>query len=492
MKKVAVIGAGFSGLSAASYLAKAGYDVTIFEKNSTAGGRARQIVTDTGYVFDMGPSWYWLPDVFEKFFADFGHKVADFYELKLLDPSFDIVYANNDLLPIPYSFEKLAETFESIEEGSANQLRKFMDEAEKKYNYSMSDLVYKPGLSIMEFAKIELGVEAFRLKIFSSFKKLVQKHFSNQKLRALMEFPILFLGAMPEDTPALYSFMNYAGLKLGTYYPMGGFGKIVDAMVKIALEQGVKIQYNATVESYSIEQNKINNIKVNGQNLAFDYVIAAADYHHAEQQLLPIQYRRYDEKYWNSRTFAPSCLLFYLGVKKRISNLSHHTLFFDYDLAAHAQQIYKKPEWPDKPLFYVCCPSKTDNTVAPEGHENIFLLMPIAPGLKDTEEMREKYYHAIMDRLEMQIGEDIRNYIDYKKSYCVNDFVSDYNAYKGNAYGLANTLSQTAIFKPKINNKKVKNLLYTGQLTIPGPGVPPSLISGKIVATHLQKISNNL
>lgn len=492
MKKVAVIGAGFSGLSAASYLAKAGYDVTIFEKNSTAGGRARQIVTDTGYVFDMGPSWYWLPDVFEKFFADFGHKVADFYELKLLDPSFDIVYANNDLLPIPYSFEKLAETFEAIEAGSANQLRKFMDEAEKKYNYSMSDLVYKPGLSIMEFAKIELGVEAFRLKIFSSFKKLVQKHFSNQKLRALMEFPILFLGAMPEDTPALYSFMNYAGLKLGTYYPMGGFGKIVDAMVKIALEQGVKIHYNAAVESYSVEQNKINNVKVNGQNIFFDYVIAAADYHHAEQQLLPIQYRRYDEKYWNSRTFAPSCLLFYLGVKKRISNLSHHTLFFDYDLAAHAQQIYKKPEWPDKPLFYVCCPSKTDNTVAPEGHENVFLLMPIAPGLKDTEEMREKYFHTIMDRLEKQTGEDIRNYIDYKKSYCVNDFVSDYNAYKGNAYGLANTLSQTAIFKPKINNKKVKNLLYTGQLTIPGPGVPPSLISGKIVATHLQKISNNL
>jgi phytoene desaturase len=258
-------------------------------------------------------------------------------------------------------------------------------------------------------------------------------------------------------------------------------------MVQVAEKLGVKFNVNATVQHINIENGLANSLTIQDQKIDFDAVIAGADYHHVESKLLPKKFRNYSENYWKKKTFAPSSLIYYLGVKKRIANLEHHTLFFDEDLTQHAKEIYKNPVWPTKPLFYVCCPSKTDATIAPEGHENIFLLMPLAPGLSDTEELREMYFQQMMQRLEKQTGDKIIDFIDYKRSYCVNDFVSDYNSYKGNAYGLANTLGQTAIFKPKIRNKKINNLFYTGQLTVPGPGVPPSLISGKIAANELIK-----
>jgi phytoene desaturase len=491
MSNISIIGSGFSGLSAAAYLSAAGHNVHVFEKNAEPGGRARQFKTDSGYVFDMGPSWYWMPDVFEKFFNDFGFSVSDLYELKLLNPSFDVVYGEKDTVSIPENFTGLCNLFESIEKGSAAQLVKFMEEAEYKYNTGMKDLVYKPGISIMEFADFNLMKGVFRLQVFSSFSKHVKKFFSHPKLIALMEFPVLFLGAMPQDTPALYSLMNYAGLKLGTWYPVGGFGKVIDGMISVAQKNGAAFHLSSTVEKIEIEKNKVKNIFVNGKKIACDAVIAAADYHHVESKLLQPEFRNYEEKYWQKKTFAPSCLIFYLGIKKRITSLNHHTLFFDEDLTVHSKEIYKDPKWPAKPLFYVCCPSKTDEGVAPQGHENLFLLMPIAPGLYDTEEIREKYFGIMMNRLQTQTGEDLLSYVDFKRSYCVKDFVSDYNSYKGNAYGLANTLMQTAIMKPKIKNKKIKNLFYAGQLTVPGPGVPPSIISGKIASEQLIKYLNN-
>jgi phytoene desaturase len=269
-------------------------------------------------------------------------------------------------------------------------------------------------------------------------------------------------------------------LKLGTWYPQGGFGNVIAAMAKVAQDKGAQFHTNAVVSNIEIENGVAKTILVNGINIPFDAVIATADYHHVENKLLPPAYRNYSEKYWDTKTFAPSCLIFYIGLNKKISALQHHTLFFDEDLHEHAIEIYKKPQWPTKPLFYVCCPSKTDTSVAPEGHENLFLLMPIAPGIEDTDALRETYFQVMLTRLEKLVKEDIGNYIDYKKSYCVQDFITDYNSYKGNAYGLANTLSQTALLKPKVKNNKVKNLFYAGQLTVPGPGVPPSIISGEI------------
>jgi phytoene desaturase len=488
MGKIAVIGSGFSGISAAAYLGAAGHEVHVYEKNATPGGRARQLQTHNGYTFDMGPSWYWMPDVFEKFFADFGFRVKDLYELQLLDPSFDVVFGKNDKMSVPENYKELKKLFESIEPGSGVELDRFMEEARYKYEQGMQKLVYMPGLSLKEFIDIDLVKGALRLQVFSSFSKHIRKFFTHPKLIALMEFPVLFLGAMPQDTPALYSLMNYAGLKLGTWYPQGGFGSVIQAMVKVAEKQGVKFHFQSPVEKIAIIEKEVKGLEfTNGDFQEFDAVVGAADYQHIEGRLLPPEFRNYRENYWQKKTFAPSCLIYYLGFSEKIPELEHHTLFFDEDLYEHSVEIYKDPKWPEKPLFYACCPSRTDATVAPEGHENLFLLMPLAPGLEDAEEIREKFFGIMMDRLENQIGRKIRRYIDYKQSYCVSDFVADYNSYKGNAYGLANTLQQTAILKPKIRNKKLSNLFYAGQLTVPGPGVPPSLISGKIAAEQVVK-----
>src|SRR6185312_5687249 len=486
MPKIAIIGAGFSGLSAAAYLTAAGHEVHVFEKNYTAGGRARQLKTDKDYVFDMGPSWYWMPEIFEQFFNDFGYGVSDFYELKLVSPSFNMVF-DDSVMSVPAQYSEIRELFESVEIGSSRRLDEFMEEAQFKYETGMKNLSKMPGISLFEFLHKDLLKGSLRLQIFSSFSKHVRKYFSHPKLIALMEFPVLFLGAMPQETPALYSLMNYACLKLGTWYPSGGLGKVIEAMIKVAEAGGARFHFNSPVEKIQIENNKATAVIVNRQQLDFDAIVASADYHHVEEKLLEPAYRNYKEKYWKRKTFAPSALIFYLGINKKIRSLEHHTLFFDEDLLQHSKEIYKNQEWPHKPLFYVCCPSKTDESIAPSNHANIFLLMPIAAGLEDNTSTREKYFKIMMERLQKHSGEEIISNIDFKKSYCVNDFVADYNSYKGNAYGLANTLMQTAILKPKIRNKKIENLFYAGQLTVPGPGVPPSLISGKIAAEQLLK-----
>lgn len=485
--KVAVIGSGFAGLSAAAYLTKNGAEVTVYEKNENIGGRARQLETENGYKFDMGPSWYWMPDVFEQFFADFNYASKDFYNLEQLDPGFSIVFGENDKMDIPKSMQKLEELFEEIEKGSALKLKKFLSGAAYKYKVGMEKLVHKPGLSITEFFDADVIKGALKLQLLQSFKKHVKKYFKHPKLIALMEFPILFLGATASNTPALYSLMNFAGLSLGTWYPKGGFASVIDAMKSVAEKQGVKFYVNEAVSELTISENKITELTSTNYKHQYDGVIAAADYHHVENVLLGTKYRNYDETYWDKRVLAPSSLIFYLGITKKVDKLNHHTLFFDEDLDQHANEIYETPMWPKKPLFYVCCPSKTDETVAPAGHENLFILMPLAPGLEDNEELRESYFKLIMDRLEKHTNQQIVNYIDYKKSYCIKDFVNDYNSYKGNAYGLANTLMQTANLKPSIKNKNINNLFYAGQLTVPGPGVPPSIISGKLAANQLTK-----
>lgn len=485
--QIAVIGSGFAGISSSAYLAQQGYEVDVYEKNADVGGRARQLVTPNGYVFDMGPSWYWMPEVFEQFFNDFGYKAEDFYELELLDPGFSVVFGANDVLHIPADFTALCHLFESIETGSAEKLKSFLTEAEYKYKIGMGKLVYKPGLSLLELLDTDLIKGLVKLQVFTSFSSHVKKYFKDPRLVALIEFPVLFLGAMPEDTPALYSLMNYAGLKLGTWYPKGGFGKVIQAMKAVAEKQGVKFHTDNAVTALNVHEKCIKTITSKSGTRDYDGVIAAADYHHVEEKLLGQTERNYPEKYWDEKTLAPSSLIFYLGVSIRVNRLQHHTLFFDEDLKQHSYEIYKEPKWPSKPLFYVCCPSMTDSTVAPEGHENLFVLMPLAPDIKDPEAMREQYFTLIMDRLEAYTGTPIREHLDYKKSYCVSDFITDYNSYKGNAYGLANTLMQTANLKPSMKNNSIKNLFYAGQLTVPGPGVPPSIISGNVAAKQLIK-----
>ncbi|MCB0645024.1 MAG: phytoene desaturase [Saprospiraceae bacterium] len=482
MKKIGVIGSGFSSLAAAAFLAKAGNEVHVFEKNERFGGRCSKFETD-GFLFDMGPSWYWMPEVFENFFKSFGKSPNDFYELKRLDPSYEVVFGPDDKVAMPADYEALKQLFESMEPGSGAQLDKFLEEAEYKYKVGMQEFVWKPGNSIMEFADLRVLTSLFKLDMLTSVATVVDRMFKDSRIRKILKFPVLFLGATPEKTPALYTLMNYADLKLGTWYPIGGMHKIIEGMMAVCKDQGVKFYSNAEVISIGVNDGVATNLQLKDQLVdGFDYIVSGADYHHTEQRLLDKTWRTYDEAYWDKRTMAPSSLLFYIGLNTQLKDATHHTLFFDRDFSLHAHEIYEDAKWPTDPLFYMCAPSVTDHLVAPEGHENIFLLMPLAPGIEDNEQLREAYFTRISDRLSAHYGLDFRSHIVFKKSFCINDFEKDYFAYKGNAYGLANTLKQTAFLKPKIKSKKVKNLYFTGQLTSPGPGMPPSIISGEVVA----------
>ncbi|MBS1510034.1 MAG: phytoene desaturase [Bacteroidetes bacterium] len=491
MKKVIVIGSGFAGLSAACFLAKAGYSVTVLEKQSGPGGRARQLKAD-GFTFDMGPSWYWMPDVFERFFNCFGKTTSGYYQLKRLDPSYR-VYWPGHTMDIPAHYEQLQQLFESYEPGSSARLDQFLAEAAYKYEVGMNKLVHKPGLSATEFIDGDVIKGVFRLDVFTNMKKHVAKYFKHPQLQQLMEFPVLFLGALPQHIPALYSLMNYADIQLGTWFPVGGMYKIVEAMHQLAVELGVEFHFNTDVQKIEVANGKAKSvIAVNDQlttnNYHPDIVVGAADYHFIETKLLSNTNRSYTETYWNKRVMAPGCLLYYVGLNKKLDNVLHHSLFFDADFGVHGKEIYEQPQWPVHPLFYVSITTVTDESQAPEGCENMFFLIPVAAGLEgDTEALREKYFNDIVARFEAGTGQAIKENIMYKKSYSISDFVSDYNSFKGNAYGLANTLLQTAIMKPSIKSKKVNNLFYTGQLTVPGPGVPPSLISGEVVAGQIIK-----
>ena len=482
-KKISIIGSGFSSLSAACYLAKSGHQVEIFEKNDAPGGRARQLKKN-GFIFDIGPSWYWMPDVFEKFFNDFGKSVSDYYQLERLDPGYKVYFGKDDFINIGDNLDKIYDVFEGVERGSSEKLKKFIRKAAENYKIAIKDLVYRPGLSPLEL------ITPVTLKkigsFFSNVKKEVTKDFKDPKLTQILQFPVLFLGAKPADTPAFYSFMNFADFGLGTWHPKNGMYSIVKGMVSLAESQGVKIHLNSPVDEILLEKNKAIGIKIKNKIILSDIILSGADYQHTETLVSP-NYRSYSEAYWDKKVFAPSSLLFYVGINKKVKNVSHHTLFFDVDFDTHASAIYDNAKWPDEPLFYANFPSISDPNMAPKGKEACFILIPIAPGLEDTESIRQKYFEIILNRLEKLTGQQLRDSILFKESFCVNDFISVYNSYKGNAYGMANTLFQTAFLRPKLKSKKVKNLFFSGQLTVPGPGVPPALISGKLVAGLIEK-----
>ncbi|MBC7607163.1 MAG: phytoene desaturase [Burkholderiales bacterium] len=482
-KDIKIIGSGFSALAASCYLAKAGHQVTIYEKNATIGGRARQLKKE-GFTFDIGPTWYWMPDVFERFFADFNTKPSEYYQLQKLSPAYQVYFGVNEFVTIADNLEEIIQTFETIEIGSGAVLRSFMAEAQSNYDIAIKDLVYNPGVSPLELVTLKTVKKAGQF--FSTISKEVRKRFHNTKLIQILEFPVLFLGAKPSDTPSFYSFMNYADFGLGTWHPKNGMYSVVLAMEQLAVKLGVTIHTDSNITKINVTDKQATGMVVNGKLISADIILSGADYHHTET-LLDLKYRAYSEKYWDSRIFAPSSLLFYVGFDKEIKNVAHHSLFFDVDFDQHAKDIYDQPKWPDNPLFYASFPSKTDSSAAPVGQEAAIFLIPLAPGIEDNDILRNRYFDKIMTRLENLTQQSLKNNVIFSASYCVNDFVSDYNSYKGNAYGMANTLLQTAFLRPKLKSKKVKNLYFTGQLTVPGPGVPPALISGKLVAQLIEK-----
>lgn len=481
--KIAIIGSGFSSLAASCYLAKAGHEVEVYEKLPTLGGRARQFKKD-GFTFDMGPSWYWMPDIFERFFADFNHKPSDFYQLQKLSPAYRVFFEKDNFFDVQDDLEKIAKDFETIEKGSSVHLKKFIQIAQKNYDIAIKKLVYRPGESILELITPETALRVNQF--FSTIKKDVRSRIKDYRLQQILEFPVLFLGAKPEDTPSFYNFMNFADFGLGTWQPTNGFYDVVEAMVTMGKKLGVTFHVNANITKIITENNTIKGLEVNTIENSFDIVLSGADYYHTET-LLQENEKQYSEDYWKKRTFAPSSLLFYVGFNKKLDNVLHHNLFFDADFELHSKEIYDNPKWPNNPLFYANFTSKTNPNTAPEGCENAFFLMPIAINLEDNETLREKYFDIIIERLEKKTNQSLKDNIIYKKSFCVNDFKNDYNSYGGNAYGMANTLLQTAFLRPKLKSKKIKNLYFTGQLTVPGPGVPPALISGKLVSELILK-----
>ncbi len=485
-KKIVVIGSGFAGLSAACCLAQAGHEVTVIEKNTEPGGRACRWTQD-GYQFDMGPSWYWMPDVFEAFFNRFGQSVSDFYSLTRIAPSYRVVFGPDEHMDIPVETKALEALFESRQAGGGQALRHFLQQAREHYRIGMTDFVYRPGLSITEFLEPRLALHALRLHLFQSLRQHVRKPFTDPQLRALLEFPVLFLGATSASIPAFYSLMNYADLVLGTWYPEGGMATIVDAMMSLARSLGVSFSFDNEVTAIRLRNGRADAVQTRDGSVAADVVVSGADYHHTEQTLLPPEARQYSPSYWHRRVMSPSSLLFYLGLDTNVDRLLHHTLFFDRPLDPHAAAIYDRPSWPEDPQFYVSCTSKTDPLAAPADGENLVILMPVACGLEDTDEIRERYYDHIMDRLERHTGQPLRSHVRVKRSVAHRDFIRDYHAFWGNAYGLANTLRQTAILKPRMRSRRVRNLYFTGQLTVPGPGVPPSLISGQVVSDLIQR-----
>ncbi|MFO7677342.1 MAG: phytoene desaturase family protein [Thermoplasmatota archaeon] len=485
-EKIVVVGAGFGGLSAAALLAHKGYDVNVIEKNEQVGGRASVWKKD-GFVFDMGPSWYLMPDVFENFFSLFNKKPTDYMDLVRLDPAYRVFFNTKEYCDISKDLDKNLELFESFEPGAKEKMKDYLKKSEYEYNIAMRDFIYKNYKHLTDFFKPKLIVEGTKLHMFEKLDSYAKRYFQSEKIRKILEYTIVFLGGSPYDSPALYSLMSHVDFNLGVWFPKGGMGKLAEAFYTLAQEQGVSFVFNEPVEKIIVNNSKVSGVKTNKNTYDADKVIVNADYCWADTHLVEKKYQSYSDSYWKKRKIAPSAYLLFLGLDKPIKNFIHHNLYFHPQWDEHFDDIFKNPQWPQRFSYYVSCISKTDETTAPKNCENVFVLVPVAPGLEDTDLIRETYFNKTIDHMEKLAGENIRDHIIVKRIFAHHDFSQRYNAYKGTALGLAHTLKQTAIFRPRHESKKVKNLYYTGHYNHPGIGVPMVVISSQIVAEMISK-----
>ncbi len=491
-KKVIVIGAGIGGIATACLLAKKGYSVTVLEKNSKPGGRAT-IFEEKGYMFDMGPSWYMMPDIFEHFFMLMEEKITDHLSLKRLSPSYRIFLKSERKHYDFYSdLEKTVETFESLEKGSGEVLRDYMKTTEYQYKIARDEFMFKNYDSIFDFLNKRVMTEGRKLPLFSKVEKIINSKFNSEILRKVLQYQTVLLGTSPGDAPGIYSMMNYVDFVEGVWYPDGGIYKLIEAMVRIAEKNNVSIQTNSPVSRIIVQDGEARGVLMeDGRTIDADIVVSNADIVHTDQVLLEKPYRQKSPSYWDKRLMAPSAFILYLGVDGVIPSLQHHNLLFAQDWTKNFSQIFKKPEWPTDPSLYVCAPSKSDTTVAPPGKENLFVLVPIAAGLTHTDESLKEYADKTISQMEEYMDiPNFKNRIEFQRIYAVNDFIKDYNAFKGSALGLAHSLGQTAIFRPNNINKKVKNLYYVGAGTNPGIGMPICLISAELVYKRIEKITD--
>ncbi|WP_435077756.1 phytoene desaturase family protein [Halococcus sp. AFM35] len=480
-RTVSVVGGGFGGLSAACYLAAAGADVTVLEKNGQVGGRASQFEQE-GFRFDMGPSWYLMPDVFERFFGHFDADRADYYGLERLDPHYRVFFKDGDRVDLTPDRDQVRAVFESYEEGGAAAFDDYLDRSERTYEAAMERFVYTDRPRLRDWVDTEVFRSApVGLNLLRSMESHVSNYFEHPKLQQIMQYTLVFLGGSPKNTPALYTMMSHVDFNLGVHYPEGGFGGVVAGIADLAEELGVTIETDAEVAEITRRRDGFSLATAAGEHTP-DIVVSDADYAHTEQDLLPEHERQYSEEYWDERTLAPSAFLLYLGVEGDVEPLAHHTLVLPTDWDGHFEQIFEEPAWPDDPAYYLCVPSKTDDSVAPEGHSNLFALVPIAPDLDDTPEIRERYREKILDDIATNTGVGLRGRIVLEETFSIDDFAERYNSLQGTALGLAHTLRQTALFRPPHRSETVPDLYFSGSYTTPGIGVPMCLISGEHAA----------
>jgi len=485
-EKVIVIGAGFAGLTSAALLAHEGYQVKVVEKNPEPGGRARDYQKD-GYRFDMGPSWYLMPEIFDDFFKKLGKNREDYYQLTKLDPSYRVFFSPQERVDISPDRETNLELFEKYEPGGRKKLEKYLDLAEYKYNTAVNEFLYREYKNIFSFFNKKIIFKGLQLDIFSSLDSYVAKFFKNPKLQKILAYAMVFLGSSPQNAPALYSIMSHIDLNLGVWFPSKGMIAVIEGMVKLCEELGVTFEFNNPVTKIEVEGKEAHSVVTAKGAYPADIVVSTADLHHSETRLLEPRYQTYPEKYWKKKVLAPSMFIMYVGINKKLPQIAHHNLYFQEDWNKHFDTIFKKPSWPKDPCYYVSCTSKTDDKVAPQGGENLFFLIPVAPGLDDNDQVRAQVEEETFEHFENLIGEKIRDNIQVKRIFSHRDFISDYNALKGTALGLSHTLDQTAVFRPDHKSKKVKNLYYSGQYNHPGVGVPMTIISSVVLRDRLLK-----
>ncbi len=487
-KKVVIIGAGVGGLATACILGQAGYNVTIYEKNGQPGGRAGKF-TDEGFTFDTGPSWYLMPDVFEHFFELLGEDVSKLLKLSRLDPSYRVFFKDKlfGAVDIVGDTTRDGDTLEALEPGARNKLRNYLEKSTYQYNLALDQFLYKNYDSVTDFLTPHMLLQGLRMNIFSTMQKYVSKHFSSVEVQKIMQYPLVFLGASPSKAPALYSLMSHIDFNQGVSYPEGGIYRLVETLVDLAKDRGTTIVYNAPVDTITVKNGQAKGVRLeDGASIAADIVISNADIVHTEQKLLKSQDRSYSDRYFSKRVMAPGALLLYLGVEKEYPNLRHHNLVFSQDWSANFNAIFKTKKWPADPSFYVCNPNKTDKTVAPKKHENLFVLVPLPASTSYSDKDLENYTSWILATMERVMHLDgLRDAIVYKKIVCCKDFQQQFNSYCGSALGFAHTLRQTAAFRPSNQSKKVSNLYYVGAGTAPGIGLPMCLISAQLVYKRL-------
>jgi phytoene desaturase len=490
---IKVIGSGFGGLSAAALLAKANHDVQVFEKNEMVGGRA-SYHQDKGFTFDMGPSWYLMPDVFERFYADCGKRPQDLFQLKRLDPSYRIYFEGGRMVDIHADLERNFHLFDELEPDGASKLQSYLDSAKQIYELAIRDLLYRDYRRFTDLLDPKLMSQGRKVPIFKSLESFVNQHFQSDEARKIVEYSIGFLGGSPANTPAFYHIMSHIDFNLGVWYPEGGMRKVASSLAEMAEGFGAEIRLDEEVERINVDKRWVEGITTAKDTYRANAVVVNADYAHAEMRMLKPEHRTYDQRYWEKRTLAPSAFVAYVGVDTQYKELAHHTLFLEKDWSEGFDVIFDptKAAWPQNPSYYVNVPSRTDTTAAPKGCDTLFILVPLAPDIEDSEALRDKFYLKILRRLEKTIGEDIIGHVVTKRIFCLTDFARRYNAFKGTALGLTHTMRQTALFRPAHRSKKVENLFYTGQYCHPGIGVPMTLISSTIVADEVASRSRGL